>query len=102
MQPTDTAHKACFKKVKSFVREDLKIDRFKITNFKIIQFCWEHENKPNKVIKSLKKYAKRMNQLDLERIQTNSKTLLTSCKIFFSNILIFANISLRRLVEFVV
>lgn len=80
MESTNPAHEACLKKARDFVRNELKIDEFTITDEKIICFCREHDDKPSKAIKSLKKLAERMTQLDLKRVQALPKSVMNSCK----------------------
>lgn len=81
MESLSSEHKACFKKAKAYVRNELQIDKFTITNRKIINFCWEYDNKIKKVIKGLDKHAEWVKKLDMKRIEALPKSTLKSCKI---------------------
>ena len=74
MDSQNTKHKHCFKKAKHFIRQELQMDKFQITNLKIIRFCWEFQNDPEKVILQLRQYADRVRQVDLHRVQSLPKS----------------------------
>ena len=78
----DPKHKKCFKRAKEFVRDHLQVDRFVITNHKIIRFCHELDNDLDRVKHALKKHAGKMKQIDLRRIQKLPRKFCQPCKCF--------------------
>ena len=80
MYTIDSEHKRCFKRAKIFVREELRISRFSITNHKIIRFCHELQNNLNQVKEALQAHAAKMHQIDLKRIEKLPKEYCQPCK----------------------
>jgi ribosomal protein L14E/L6E/L27E len=76
MEIVDKKHVECFNKAKDFVRNELKIEEFVITDKKIENYCFEFDNKFKKVKSELKDHAKIMKEMDLYKIQSNSLTKL--------------------------
>ena len=70
MESLDIAHKKCFKTSKAHVRTQLNADKFLITNQKIVKFCRQFDDDPEKVKPELKKYIGRLRKISLRRIQS--------------------------------
>lgn len=80
MEPQNLEHKKCFKQAKAYVRNELKVDKFLITNQKIIRYCWELDNNADKVKSALKAHFEKMTSLDLKRIEALPKSFCQPCK----------------------
>ena len=80
MEKIQPDHKKCFKIVKNYVRKELKIEKFVITNHKIIRYCWEYNNDPNKVKIEVKKHIEEMNNINLRKLEKLPKAKCQLCK----------------------
>lgn len=92
MEGLDKAHKHCFKEAKKYVRDELKIDKFAITNHKIVRYCWEYDNNIDKVKKQLKDHADHVQDIDLKKIQVYPKKFAQPCT-YISNFSLTLEIS---------
>ena len=72
MEKVNEKFNKCFEESSQYVRNELSVDKFVITDDKIKKYCYEFDNKTKKVKSELKKHAEKMKQVDLRRVSSLS------------------------------
>jgi hypothetical protein len=70
MEAVNDKHVKCYIKAKDYVRNELKVGEFEMTDQKIEHYCHDYNDKFKKVKPALKDHSTKMKQMDLYRIQS--------------------------------